>query len=101
MSVSGCGVAVVTIGEEPPAMSIAWERPRSRYDSGYSVIFSEFDPELGDDDPTPSHVVCLHCLVEDGDEQLGRGLDLAKRHGQVDWDVELGEWFDPETGETA
>jgi hypothetical protein len=34
----------------------------------------------------------LHCLLEDGDAQLGRGLDLAKRLGQVDWDVEAGEW---------
>ena len=33
-------------------------------------------------------VVCLHCLLEDGDEQLGDGLDLAKRYGQVDYDPE-------------
>jgi hypothetical protein len=39
--------------------------------------------------------VCLHCLLEDGDEQLGRGLDLGRRHGQVDYDVETDEWFVP------
>lgn len=26
--------------------------------------FSEFDPELGAADPTPSQVVCLGCLLE-------------------------------------
>jgi len=42
------------------------------------VIYSELDPE-DPDDQTPSSVVCLHCLVEDGDVQLARGLDLARR----------------------
>ena len=77
-------------------MSIAWETPEHPADSGYSVIFSEFDPELGDDDPTPSHVVCLHCLIEDGDAQLARGLKLARVHGQVDYDPGLDEWFVPD-----
>jgi hypothetical protein len=36
--------------------------------------------------------VCLQCLLEDGDEQLGRGLDLGKVQPQVDWDLEAGEW---------
>jgi hypothetical protein len=51
------------------------------------VFFSEFDPDV-DDDPTPSHLVYLDCLISDGDEQLGRGLDLAREHGQVDWDAD-------------
>jgi hypothetical protein len=85
---------VITVGETPPAMSISYERPTSRWDSGYLVLFSEFDPEL-DDDPTPTQLVCLHCLTEDGDEQLGRGFDLAREHGQVDWDVDRAEWFLP------
>jgi hypothetical protein len=93
--------AVIVVGEKPPAMSVSWEPPTSRNDSGYVVIFSEFDPELGDDDPTPSQVVCMGCLIEDADAQLGEGLDFARRYGQVDWDVELAEWFDPETGEAA
>jgi hypothetical protein len=25
-----------------------------------------------------------------------QGLDLAREHGQVDWDVEACEWFVPE-----
>jgi hypothetical protein len=37
----------------------------------------------------------MHCLVEEGDEMLGSGLDLAREHGQVDWDFELEEWFIP------
>jgi hypothetical protein len=87
---------VVVTGEKPPAMSIAWEQPKSRFDSGYSVIYSEFDPELGEDDRTPTMAVCLKCLIEDGDEKLGEGLDLAREHGQVDWDAEACEWFVPE-----
>jgi len=31
-----------------------------------------------------------------GDEQLARGLELARAHGQVDFDPESGEWFFPE-----
>jgi hypothetical protein len=92
---TGCGEAAIVVGAEPPAMSISWVKPTSRWDSGFVVFFSEFDPELGDDDPTPSHLVCVHCLVEDGDEQLARGLDLARRHGQVDYDAASGEWFRP------
>jgi hypothetical protein len=88
------GLAVVVVGERPPAMSVAWVRPTSPFDSGYSVIYSELDPEL-EDDPTPSQVVCLDCLIRDGDEQLGRGLDLARRHGQVDYDPATDEWFVP------
>ena len=35
--------------------------------------------------------ICLHCLVEDGDEDLGRGLDLARKYGHVDFDVRTCE----------
>jgi len=40
--------------------------------------------------------VCLNCLIEDGDEQLARGLDLARVHGQADFDPDAVEWFVPE-----
>jgi hypothetical protein len=92
---------VIVVGETPPAMSISYEAPTSPYDSGFVVLFSEFDPELGEDDLTPSQVVCMGCLIEEGDAQLGAGLDFARLYGQVDWDTEQGEWFDPETGEAA
>jgi hypothetical protein len=88
------GLVVVVVGERPPVMSVAWVRPTSPSDSGYSVIYSEFDPEL-DNDPTPAHVVCLDCLIEDGDEQLARGLEQARVHGQVDYDPDRDEWFVP------
>jgi hypothetical protein len=91
---SRCGTIAMTLGEQPPAMSISWSKPIAPVDSGYIVIFSEFDPDA-DDDRTPTMTVCLHCLIQDGDEQLGRGLDLAKRHGQVDYDPASDEWFVP------
>ena len=82
---------VIVAGEEPPAMSVAFADPEGQF-SGFSVIYSELDP---DDDDTASSVVCLHCLLEDGDEQLARGLDLARVHGQVDFDPDAGESFVP------
>jgi hypothetical protein len=81
-------VAIVS-GEKPPAVSIQWERPRSQYDSGFCVLYSDYGA------PERAKPVCLNCLIEDGDEQLGAGLDLAREHGQVDWDAELEEWFIP------
>jgi len=72
-------------------MSISWEAPLSMRSSGFIVFFAEFDPN-DDFDKTPGAFACLGCLVEHGDEQLARGLDLARRHGQVDWDVDADEW---------
>ncbi len=40
--------------------------------------------------------MCLRCLIEQGDDQLGRGLDLAREYGQVDYDPDEGEWFVPD-----
>lgn len=62
-------------------------------DGYFSVIFSEYDPEEPDENDGPGDLVCAGCLVEDGDTQLARGLDLARIHGQVDFDPESGEWF--------
>jgi hypothetical protein len=76
------------VGKERPAKSISWD------DGYFVVIYSELDPD--DPDATPSMPVCLDCLVEDGDVQLARGLDLARINGQVDFDVAAGEWFVPE-----
>ena len=83
-----CGPGVIVVGSEPPAMSVIYA------DGYFSVIFSELDPE-DPADKTPATAVCLHCLVEDGDAQLARGLDLARAHGQVDFDPDGGEWFAP------
>lgn len=66
---------MIVAGFEPPAMSVMYADPRGGF-SGFSVIFADVDPdESGDETPT---VGCLHCLLEDGDAQLGRGLDLAR-----------------------
>lgn len=46
-------------------------------------------------DELPAVSVCLGCLIDDGDAQLARGLELARRMGQVDWDTAIGEWFVP------
>ena len=43
----------------------------------------KLDPD-DDDDDTPASTVCLECLLENTGEQLARGLDLARAHGQVD-----------------
>jgi len=74
-------------------MSVQFADARGQF-SGFSVIYSELDPD-DPEDATPASVVCLHCLLEDGDAQLARGLDLARVHGQVDFDPESGEWFVP------
>ena len=92
--VNRCGPGVVVAGSERPAMSVAFADPRGGF-SGFSVIFAEVDPD-DPDDATPTTVVCLHCLLEDGDAQLARGLDLARVLGQADFDPESGEWFLPD-----
>lgn len=89
------GRLVCTIGEKRPAMSISWAPPVAPVDSGYIVIFADLFPGDPGFDDLPRRPVCLHCLLEGGDEQLGRGLDLARKLGQVDWDEEAEEWFVP------
>jgi hypothetical protein len=94
--VVSCGTAVVVAGERSPALSVSWEGPSSRFSSGFVVFFSECSLDVDEDEWPPSDIVCLHCLIDDGDEQLARGLDLARVHGQVDFDPAAGEWFVPE-----
>jgi hypothetical protein len=84
-----CGGLAIVVGEQPPAMSVSWA------DDFFVVFMSEFRPGI-DDDAFPGESVCLHCLVEDGDEQLARGLHLARRLGHVDYDVHADEWFRPD-----
>jgi hypothetical protein len=88
MVTHGRTFAVVS-GEERPALSIG------RGDNIYTVFFSECRLDLPADEWPEGRAVCLGCLIEDGDDQLAQGLDLATVHGQVDWDAELGEWFAP------
>lgn len=88
----------IVVGEEPPAMSVSFAEPAGAF-SGYIVIFADLFPGDPGFDELPSEPVCLHCLIQDGDEQLARGLDLAREHGQVDFDPDSGEWFVPEERE--
>jgi hypothetical protein len=53
------------------------------------------DADLDADSRETGQPLCLHCLVDDSDEQLAAGLDMAKVHSQADWDLEGGEWFAP------
>jgi hypothetical protein len=91
-----CGSAVIVCGERAPALSVSWVEPSSPLSSGFVVFFSECSLEVDVEGWPPSEIVCLHCLLEDGDEQLARGLDLARVHGRVDFDPDSGEWFVPE-----
>ncbi len=90
----GCsGPLAFVAGVESPAMSISWERPTyPDRDSGFVVFMGECRLDVDEDDWPESQPLCLHCLIEDGGEQLGVGLNLAKIHGQVDYDTEAGEW---------
>lgn len=72
-------------------MSISWDWPRDEADSGFVVFMADGDPGV-----TKTEITCVHCLVEVGGEQLGRGLDMARDlRCQVDWDDVLEEWFVP------
>jgi hypothetical protein len=95
------GPLVLTVGERPPAMSISWAPPVAPVDSGYLVFFADLLPDDPGFDELPTQTVCLHCLIADGDEQLGRGLDLAREHGQVDWDPDAEEWFVPDDADRS
>lgn len=84
----GDGLAIV-YGKQRPAMSVSYE-PGSFY-----LVFNA-DADLENDSTDGAEPVCLHCLIEDGDEQLAAGLDMAKVRGQADWDPDAAEWFVPE-----
>lgn len=91
------GLVAVVIGSEPPVCGVLFAAGVRPPDSGFTVIWDdapfERDLQLGEDgwydDPRVT-TWCLHCLIDDHPE-LGRGLDLARVHGQVDLDTD-GEW---------
>jgi DNA-binding response OmpR family regulator len=91
--VSHAEQVVIVVGEERPAMSISFGN-----ESGallqLLVFFAEYDPE-DPHDPTSTEFLFLHCLVEH-DGQLARGLQLARRVGQADYDPDADEWFEPD-----
>jgi hypothetical protein len=96
------GPLAFVAGETPPALSISWKQPDyPDRDSGYIVFFSECDLDVPSEDWPESQPLCLHCLLDDGGEQVGRGLDRAKQFGQVDYDAETDEWYVPDDYEPA
>jgi hypothetical protein len=87
-------------GSEPPAHTIACEKPQGEWDSGFSVLFSDApDPEslptprAGDTElPEGISLMCLHCLIDEYPE-IGRGLDMAREHGVVILDDNDEHWI--------
>ena len=87
------GELAVLVGSERPAMSVSFEGSGGVI-PGYLVFFAEYVPgEV--EGSTPEELVCVHCLIEEGDTQVARGLELARAHGQVDFDPDSREWFVP------
>jgi hypothetical protein len=59
-------------------------------EDGSYILLDEACPESGDEYDGELTVVCLGCLLDQRPE-LGRGLDLAKRHRVAHRD-EAGDW---------
>ena len=89
------GQVAAVVGSVRPAMSISWDKAGA---ADFFVIFFA-DRLPGDDgfDELSEELVCLQCLLDEGDEQIGRGLDMARRFGQADHDEIEREWFVPVT----
>lgn len=91
---SRCGSrAVWVLGETRPVVSVGYDKPTSRNDSGFTVLFVDA-PDLnevpkGSDSPVGTWW-CLHCLLDEY-PAVGRGLDVARRWGAADLG-ESGEW---------
>ena len=91
----GCaGKMVLVLGERWPAKAISYLEPVGRWDSGFMVVLEDA-PEPGVlTDEDRSVPWCFDCVLGEHPE-LGRGLDLAREHGDVGFDIEAGEWFVP------
>jgi hypothetical protein len=91
------GQAALVIGSERPAMSISFDKAGAV--DFFVVFFADLFPGDPGFDDLPEQLVCFQCLLEEGDAQLARGLDLARLHGQVDYDPGEEEWLLPEDAE--
>jgi hypothetical protein len=60
-------------------------------EDGSYILLDEDCPESGDDYTGELTVVCLDCLLDQRPE-VGRGLDIAKRHHAAHRD-EAGDWI--------
>ncbi len=82
---------VIVLGERWPAKAISYLEPIGEWDSGFYVVLEDA-PEPDDvSDDEPTQLVCLECLIEEHPE-LGQGLDLAREHGEIEWDRERDGW---------
>jgi len=82
---------VIVLGERWPAKAISYLEPEDRWETGHMVVLQDVpEPEkLSGDEP--SCLVCVDCLLDEHPE-LGRGLDLAREHGEIAWDREREGW---------
>jgi len=87
------GPPAAIYGTKKPAMSVSWD---DEAETKFWIVFmADFDP-AGDPESQPeAQLVCTGCLLEDGDTQLGEGLDLACEYDLVEWDAADEEWFIP------
>lgn len=94
------GQVAAVVGSERPAMSVSFDKAGEV--DFFVIFFADLLPGDEGFDDLPEELVCLHCLVEDhGDEQLGRGLDMARLYGHVDYDPDDDEWFIPDDAVVA
>ena len=85
------GRAAIVLGGRWPAKAISYLEPEERWETGHMVVLEDVpEPEELSGDES-SRLVCVDCLLEEQPE-VGSGLDLARVHGQVVWDVSSGGW---------
>jgi hypothetical protein len=84
-------MSVLTVGSEPPAMSVGWVEPRHATDSGFLIFWADAANRLD------AGAMCLDCALELGGAQLGRGMDKAlELQCSVDYLVDDDDWYMPE-----
>ena len=89
-----CGKVALVIGSERPVDSVLYREPMFPWDAGFDVLMDDapyYADDLKENDERVQPV-CLHCLINQWPE-LGKGLDLAREHGEAGYDAERGEWF--------
>lgn len=64
--------------------------PEDPTDSGFSLSRADA-PRMGPRSDTPVETVCIHCVLDEW-SGIGRGLDLARKHGAA-WLGVDGEWI--------
>lgn len=91
-------IALVVGTLDEPVDAVVCHAPSSGElpsDTGFTILLADAPhaDDLVDDDPRVS-TVCLDCALDRWPE-LGRGLDLAREHGEANLDDDTGEWCWP------